>query len=183
MWFLAVLVLFAVLRPDYSHFTKAVSELGAVDAPNAFGWNLLGFGAVGVLVVVFAGGMWANSRWRLASLFVALSGIGFAATGAFQADMDDINARATQLHILASLLSLGAFAVAVPTLGWTLWKIGQRRFAVGVVTLGVAAILSLGLRETDMPPGLAQRINFMAYLIWIGVVAIGQFRLRDSKVA
>jgi hypothetical membrane protein len=176
-------VLFAALRPDYSHLTKAVSELGAVDAPNALGWNLLGFGAVGVLVVVFAGGMWAKRRWWLASLLVALSGIGFAATGTFQADMGDMNAQTTQLHILASLVSLGAFAVAIPTLGWTLWTTGQRRFAAGVIGFGVAAILSLGLRETSMPPGLAQRINFMAYLIWIAVVAIGQFRPRDSKVA
>jgi hypothetical membrane protein len=174
-WFLVALLVFAALRPDYSHLTKAVSELGSVGAPNATAWNLLGFGAVGLLVFVFACGLWSHGGARFAALLLAVSGLAFAAAGLFPADMNDLNSDATRFHILASLISLGAFAAALPALGWTLWKKGRRGFALVAMALGVAVILSLGLRETSMPPGLAQRINFMAYLVWVGVVAVREW--------
>lgn len=171
-WFLVALLAFAALRPDYSHFTKAVSELGAVNAPNALAWNILGFGAVGTLVVVFAWGLGTHGGSRWVALMVAISGLGFAAAGLFPADMNDMNADTTRLHILASLVSFGAFAASVPAVGWMLWKTGRGRFALCATAFGVAAVVSVLLRETDMPPGLVQRINFMAYLIWIALAAL-----------
>jgi hypothetical membrane protein len=172
VWFLVALLAFASLRPDYSHLTKAVSELGVVGAPNALAWNLLGFGAVGALICVVAWGLWTRCGFRLAALFIALSGLGFAATGAFPADMSNMQSSATQRHILASLVSFGAFVAAVPAVGWSLWTTRRRSAALAATAFGIAAILSVLLRETDMPSGLAQRINFVAYLLWIALVAI-----------
>jgi len=36
VWFTAVYLILAGLRPEYSHLTKAISELGSVDAPRAW---------------------------------------------------------------------------------------------------------------------------------------------------
>jgi hypothetical membrane protein len=180
MWFLAALLAFAAARSDYSHLTKAVSELGAVGAPQALAWNILGFGAVGVLIVIFAWGIWrqANALW--AALFIAMSGIAFAAAGVFPADMGDFDADTTRLHILASLVSLAAFAIALPFVGWSLWHSGRRGFATAAIAFGLVVMLSLLLRETDIPPGLAQRINFLGYLTWMALVASSLVARREA---
>lgn len=172
VWFLVALLAFGAVRPDYSHLTKAVSELGVFGAPNALAWNVVGFGAVGVLIVVFAWGLWRQTGMRLAAVLVAICGIGFAAAG-IPADMSDMHAGTTRLHILASLVSFAGFAAAIPAVGWALWKKGRRWFALAAITLGVAATASVLMRETSMPPGLAQRISFLASLLWIALIASG----------
>ena len=127
----------------------------------------MGFGAVGVLIVVLALGVWRQVGARVAALLIAVSGIAFAAAGVFPADMSNFDADTTRLHILASLVSLAGFVIAVPFMGWRLWRSGRRGFAVAAIAFGLAVVLTLLLRETEMPPGLAQRINFLGYLTWM----------------
>ena len=127
---------------------------------NALAWNIVGFGTVGTLICIFAWGLWARRGFRLAALFVALSGVGFAASGVFPADVSDMNASTTQRHIIASLVSFGAFVVAVPVVGWGLWTSRRRRFALGATAFGIAAVTSVLLRETDMAPGLRSESIF-----------------------
>ncbi|UMR28441.1 DUF998 domain-containing protein [Massilia sp. MB5] len=53
--FFASLIGFAALRSDgYAHGRKAVSELGALGAPSAPAFNLLGFIVPGLLLAWFA---------------------------------------------------------------------------------------------------------------------------------
>jgi hypothetical membrane protein len=180
VWFLIALLAFAAARPDFSHLTKAVSELGAVGAPHGLAWNIVGFGAVGMLIVIFAAGIWRQAQAPLAASLIAVSGIAFAAAGVFPADMSNLNADTTRLHILASLVSFAAFAAAVPVMGWSLWRAGFRRFAVFAIAFGVAAVASVLLRESGIPPGLAQRINFLAYLAWIATIAASLLTRRTA---
>jgi hypothetical membrane protein len=180
IWFIAALLAFAAARSDYSHLTKAVSELGAVGAPHALAWNIVGFGAVGVLIVVLALGVWRQVGARVAALLIAVSGIAFAAAGVFPADMSNFDADTTRLHILASLVSLAGFVIAVPFMGWRLWRSGRRGFAVAAIAFGLAVVLTLLLRETEMPPGLAQRINFLGYLTWMALVASSLVMRREA---
>lgn len=181
IWFVVALLAFAAARSDYSHLTKAVSELGAVGAPHALAWNVVGFGAVGVLIVVLALGIWRQAGARFAALLVAVSGIAFAAAGVFPADMSNFEADTTRLHILASLVSLAAFAIAIPAMGWSLWRSGRRGLAVATISFGLAVVLSLLLRETGIPPGLAQRINFVGYLTWMAAIASSLLTRRTAN--
>ena len=97
-------------------------------APNALAWNIVGFGAVGVLVVMLAWGIWRQANAPVAASFVALSGVAFAAAGVFPADMSNFEADTTRLHILASLVSFAAFAAAVPAVSWRLWRCWLPKF-------------------------------------------------------
>jgi hypothetical membrane protein len=174
IWFVAALMLFAALRPEYSHLTKAVSELGALGTPNALAWNLLGFGAVGAMVMAFAVGFGRIARSWASMFTIGISGLGFAAAGLFPADMSDLQSTITKLHIASSILSFAGFISAVVVVGWTLWRrCGWPRFAGAATIFGVIAIASVVAREFSIPTGLAQRINFVAYLLWVAIVAGG----------
>jgi hypothetical membrane protein len=48
-------VVFAALRPSYSHLANTISELGAVGTSHATAWNVLGFIIPGVLLAMTGG--------------------------------------------------------------------------------------------------------------------------------
>ncbi len=180
--FAGAILLFAALRSDYSHLTDAVSELGARGAPNALAWNLVGFVAVGLLIAVLARGMFrATGSWA-ALVFVGLSGLSFAATGVFPADMADLAAPSSRMHILMSLICFAAFVLGAFVLGWRFFRRpGWRGTAIASGIVGLLAILTMPLREIDVPPGLAQRVSFALYLAWIWLLAVGLWRRADAE--
>ena len=47
---------YGAMRTDYSHFTKAVSELGVIGVPHALAWNLIGFIVPGLLLTLCGAG-------------------------------------------------------------------------------------------------------------------------------
>lgn len=172
--FVLFLVVFGALRPDYSHRTDAVSELGALGAPNALAWNLLGFVAVGLLIVAFSWGLFRETGSVAALVFVGLSGLGFTGTGVFPADMSDLSTPSSRAHILMSLISFAAFVPGAFVLAWRFVQLpAWKRIGIGSGVLGVLALATMPLREMDVPPGLAQRAGFAVYLLWIGLLAVG----------
>jgi hypothetical membrane protein len=175
--FAGAILIFAVARSDYSHFTNAVSELGARGAPNALAWNLIGFIAVGLLITVFSWGLFKGTSSWTALVFVGLSGLGFAGTGFFPADMADLATPSSQLHILMSLISFAAFVLGAFVLCWRLLNLpGWRGVAVGSGIFGLLALMTMPLREMAVPPGLSQRVSFLIYLAWIELLAVALCR-------
>ena len=91
-FFWIALVAFGTVRTDYSQLTKAVSELGAVGAPYALAWNVLGFivpglllAACGIAIGTVVDGRGGALRWLLTGPAIA-----FAATGVFSAVMQTV---------------------------------------------------------------------------------------------
>jgi hypothetical membrane protein len=56
----------ASTRPDVAHATKAISELGSVDTPNGWIWNICGYMIPGTIV--------ASLGWGLGSHFCNTKG-------------------------------------------------------------------------------------------------------------
>ncbi|HEY5808992.1 MAG TPA: DUF998 domain-containing protein, partial [Povalibacter sp.] len=81
----------AALYPGYSHYTKAVSELGAFGAPHALAWNLAGFVLPGILLAICGSGVALAVDGRRTPLFwlLVLSGLSLAGAGVFPAEMHD----------------------------------------------------------------------------------------------
>lgn len=171
--FLVAIAVFGVMRPDFDHAHKAVSELGVFGAPHALAWNLVGFIAVGLLVAVFSWGFFRATRSWAGLILIGLSGLAFAAAGVFPADMDNLSSASSRAHIVASFASLFAFTVGSFVLAWQFRHRDGWRIAAAIsLLLGLLAMASIPLGETGVPPGLAQRMGFAAYLAWTETLAI-----------
>ena len=178
--FWTALVAFGILRADYSQLTKAVSELGAVGAPHALAWNVLGFivpglllAACGVAIGTAVDGHRGALRWLLTG-----SGVAFASTGVFPAVMQygspAMQAPSTVGHVMMLLLSSVLWLIAI---GVLLRKIRReprlRRLLKPFVIVTVVALSGLAanvLHDAIKPlayrPGLAQRLGFAGYFLW-----------------
>lgn len=173
---------FAALRPSYSHSLNAVSELGAIGSPNALGWNLIGFVAPGVLLAI-AGAAIAGSisprGWKSASFWLLLvSGLGFAGTGVFPAELRDgavlLTSSTTRAHFIMSLVHGVAWVAAATLLflplsrssSWRGWHI------VDAVLVILVLFAVFGLRG-NVADAVVQRIAGAIYFAWIFAFCIG----------
>ena len=174
--FAVSLVGFAAIRDDgYSHATKAVSELGSIDAPNAFAFNLLGLIAPGVLLILFSVALLQTSRSRVGPCLLLGSGIMLALAGLAPANLEDYGALTSQLHALGAIGSGVLWVLALFWLGPML----RRDFGLelwGRITPWFATFLfanvgwQIAFRTTGLVmPGWGQRIGFMGYFAWIAI--------------
>lgn len=168
--FAGALGVFAALDPTYSHLTNAVSELGAVGAPNQLAWNLIGFIAVGLLLAAFGRGLGREIATPSAGGLLILFGLAFAAT-AIPADMSDLGSPGSTAHIVASQAVLLFWALALvrllfvrragPALRW---------IAAAALALAVGAIIVRGLEA--LQPGLSQRLSFAVVFGWVAATSL-----------
>lgn len=180
-WFLAVYLVMAGLRPDYSVLHKAISELGSAGAPHAWFWNVLGYILPGLAVALLGLGLKAEFSgvrrsanvpgWALVAsgLFMVLSGV-------FPGDFVHRGATSMFVHTVGAFGTYVAFLVAgfwLPALFRTreAWQWVTRPSA----TLVVAPIATGFVRSSTMP-GLGQRLTFACCFLWVGLVGFALVR-------
>lgn len=161
---------FAALRPDYSHLNDAVSELGSVDAPRKWAFNLLGYVTPGMLTAVcgFALARAAAPRAVISPALLAIAGLGLAIAGVFPADMADMQAPTTVLHVVGVTTGL----LWPPSALWLAVRARKERRAFAAATLlCVVAMLGTYTLYAVIPayPGAVQRLTFAAWLLWYPV--------------
>ena len=117
----------------------------------------------------------------LGGAFLCLSGVLFAATGIFPADLHNMNAFATKAHILTSVASLLVWLPAPILIG-----VGARRGSlpelmwVSIAGL-ICVLLGVVVGREILSRGLAQRLNFATYFAWVLAVAIVFMRKPDRR--
>lgn len=182
---------FAASYPGYSHYTKAISELGAFGAPHALAWNLIGFVIPGLLLAACGAGL-ANAidiSGRKTTLYwlLVISGLGFAGTGVIPAEMRDgsplMESPFTLGHVLMSLLSgipwvISAFLLIGRVKRNPRW---QRLIRVGIVLAALCiAGFALNIFASTIP-FLAHRVSFAIYFVWILVMAFHLLKGADTS--
>lgn len=185
-WLAAALFVLALLAmgaatPGYVHADEAVSNLGAVGAPHARWWNLLGFVVPGLLIALFAYALAMTMRddgigaaGRIGLWLLCFSGLAFAGGGIWAYDLTRPFERASQLHVAMLTLTMVAFLpaaalVAVGLRGRSNWR---ALVSVGpVLALLTAASIAdragnfIPMLETT--PGYGQRITLALYFAWM----------------
>ena len=106
-------------RPEYSYLYKQISELGAVDAPNKWTWNIFGYIIPGILISIFSIGLYKSmalknsSKLPLVGIF--LTGFFMMLSGIFPANMDNRQSTTTILHMVGSYGSYLFFLIGTFT--------------------------------------------------------------------
>jgi hypothetical protein len=178
--FLAAVAGFGTALDGYSQLRFPVALLGAKGFPNALAFNLLAFVLPGMLVGVVAMllrcRLPAGAGWslRIGVQLVFLSALAFIAMGLLPLDPRDLENESSRLHGTAWMLWTVAFVPGAVLLGAGLFPYrGARRFAWFCLATAAGVFLA-GFVLTDfMPAGLAQRIAFGLWLLWI--MAAGRF--------
>ena len=180
-WFLAVYLIMAGMRPDYSYLTRMISELGSIHAPHRWFWNVLGFILPGLAIALLGAGLKAEFRGtgRLAvvpGFAIMASGLTMALSGIFSANMANMSAPTTIVHLTVSTISYVAFLIAGLWLPFIFRKHDTWRWLTWPSpVLAIASILPM-LLVPNSAPGVAQRIIFACMLVWIALVGYGLMR-------
>ncbi len=184
LWFLVIYTVMASQRPEYRHFHNAISELGTLDAPNLWAWNILGYILPGIAISLLGFGLKRelvpiNRNAIFPALALVASGIFMALSGASPANLADRGSASTMLHLVGSFGCLIAFLIA----GFWLPKYFRcntqwRWVAWPSLLLVISSIGTLFLRS-GATPGLGQRLTFLCLFSWIALVGFALLRAHD----
>jgi hypothetical membrane protein len=170
----------ASTRPDFAHATKAISELGSVDTPNGWIWNICGYMIPGTIVASLGWGLgshFCNTKGaRFVSYSLMASGLLMAFSGLFPGDFQNRTSFTMILHAIGSFGSFIFFLAcgfSIPSL--------LRRFpnweayawpSLALVVLSIAS----GFLRTGNAPGIGQRLGFACYFLWVGMMGLALLR-------
>lgn len=176
--FAAALLVFGLLLPDYSQTLHPVAVLGAQGMPRALAFNLIAFVVPGMLAGVVAMDLRQrlpkDAGWplRVGTQLAFLSALGFIALGLLPLDPADLHNAASSRHATAWMLWWVAFVpgasmLAVGLRGRDGWR-GLAWLSGGAA----AVVLAIVLFAVDvLPAGVAQRLAFGVWLLWLCVAA------------
>ena len=169
----------AFSEPTYDFIRDSISSL----ALTPMGWvQTIGFLSIGLLVEIFAAGLFLNIRGRfgfgLGIGLLACFGFGLLLIGAFRTDpVGGLPTIEGTIHWVATIAVFWLFPIAVSLLAPSLkndpyW---QKMFPYTVVTSMIALALVIGLLFLPTKLiwfGLYQRVLVANMVIWVEVVAV-----------
>lgn len=171
------IIVMAALRTDgYNHFHKAVSELGSIDAPNMWIFNILGYIIPGILISIF--GFKFTTAFQNPNLksypfyLLGISGLLMCLAGVFPVDMENRRSIISTIHGIGAMASGGFWLLSALTIWWQLKKIdGWKVAAYASFFIPFIMIAAMSLVPENMP-GLAQRFSFGANYFFILILGI-----------
>lgn len=174
------IIVMAELRTDgYDHFHKAVSELGAIDAPNKWVFNIFGYILPGALIAAFSYNLLNYFRSYPVKSYpfylLIISGLLMSVAGFFPVDMDNRQAVSSIIHTMGSLGAGVSWLLCALTLWWQLKKNDSWKLTA-IVTLIVPFLMIISMSfVSENSPGFSQRIAFGFNYLFILILAYKQF--------
>jgi hypothetical membrane protein len=174
MW--TAFLLLGLTRPGYSLLLDAASVLGKKGTPNALAFNIVHFYAAGVLLLVFAAGLWAADKGRASRVAaVILVVIGVAQVLSGYITLDPGSQSASKIHENLGLPPGLGFPVVALLMARTLHG-ARRTLSLGIGALLVLMIVALILLKVlggiDVSIGVFQRLFIGVTTVWVVVVSL-----------
>ena len=162
--FVSSFVLFSCIHPDFDAMRDYISKLGGLGQPNAIFWNIVGFGAVGILLSAFGWlfGLCRNDRVLGACLLVA--GVGFS-LAAIPTDFSEPKSPQSAAHFASVCLSLAGFCLGLARLTGPWSTDYDRKMANWVVGLAVLPIICCAGGVSAEP--VAHRVILLVVFTWV----------------
>lgn len=177
------------IRPEYSFLTKAVSELGSLDAPNKWAWNIFGYILTGLLISIYSNGLFksiSNGQGsKLPLISFILSGLFMSLSGIFPGDFDNRQSTTMLIHTIGSFGSylfflIGAFTYPGQMKTSEYWKQSVRPTLIFTwlsILFGVWPFIFSTI------PALGQRFVFFFYLLWIFYTAFRLYKKAELNAS
>jgi hypothetical membrane protein len=185
LFWLTYLIL-ANQRPEYSFLTKAISELGSVDAPNKWAWNVLGYIIPGIFISIYSLGLYKNitnnASIKLPFFGILFSGIGMSISGLFPGDFENPKSLTMSLHTIGSFGSYLFFLIGA----FTYPKLMKKSMYWGNLIKPTLLFTWLTIIFGSWPfiftsfPAVGQRIVFFFYFLWIFYTALKLYKQPES---
>jgi hypothetical membrane protein len=185
--FLATYIIMSSIRPEYSMFTKAIIELGSLDASNKWFWNSFGYILTGILISIYAIGLYKNitstKSSKLPLYGILLSGVFMTVSGIFPGDFDNRQSTTMLLHSVGSFGSYIFFLIGAFTYPKQMRKSEYWKQAIKPTLIFTWLTILFGSWAFIFPniPALGQRIVFFFYFLWIFYTGIKLFNHRKKS--
>jgi Protein of unknown function (DUF998) len=180
--YVAGLVFGGLAQPDeFSSANDDISDLGAETASSAWIYNQVGVNLTGILIVIFALGLWLalspSVLGRLGAAAVALTGLTLFLEGFFRLDCRGIDTGCENTswisdgHKLLTGIS-GAFLFAAPLLlAFAFRRLPGWRRAWLPSLLAIPVFIAASVLFSLIGNGASTRAGAVAWFIWLGYVA------------
>jgi len=195
LWWASAIIFCGSLRPEYSHFTQYISELGERGSSTEFIMRYAGFLPTGLMHMAFAVCLYvAFRRGRLAMIaatLLAINGLARIGAGLFPCEPGCVGPNrllSQQLHSLSA--GIGFFALIGASV---IWGIILRRYrslrglglySVGCGTAGlVFLLLMVWNAELRAGTGLYERLSSGVLSLWVLVFAARLWRLEADSLS
>jgi hypothetical membrane protein len=175
------------LRPEYNLYYKVVSELGSLDAPNKWTWNILGYILTGVLIAIYSFGLFKNisngqgSKWPLIGF--GFSGLFMSLSGIFPGDFNNRQSTTMLLHTVGSVGSYIFFLIGAFTYPKQMKKSEYWKKAINPTLIFTWLTIIFGAWPFIFTsfPSVGQRLVFFFYLLWIFYTALQLYKQPENK--
>jgi len=181
--FFGTVLVLGFLRPDYSHTTQLMSELGIPGSPYAVVMDLIGLALTGVLLILFTPTIHAalgNERGGTAgALLVAVVGIMFIGMAFLPCDTGCVaETTAGHLHLLLGMAGILVTAASAFLLAYAMREDGDWRgyWQYSLATGALLFLLILASPSISGAPGVVQRTIAGVAFLWTEVVAVRLYR-------
>lgn len=166
-------VVFGFLHPDFNLLTDFISKLGGKGQPHAFGWNVVGFGIVGLALAAFGWllGLCRNDRILGGCLMVA--GFGFALAGT-PTDFADSQSPLSKAHFVSICLSLAGYCFGLARLTGSKSTDAERIAATWVIALAILPVACVSGGISAEP--VAHRIILIVVFSWVVLTSLRLLR-------
>ncbi len=186
--FTTLVMVCGALRPDYSHATQFISELGETGGSHSSLMNVVGFIPSGILLTIFGASLallFPRTGLSLAAAaLVGIFGLGIAGAGVYSCDLgcprQGISSEAT-LHRLVSVTAflsgiVGSGIYAYLFRGVASWRsLWWYSAASSAAALVLLLVLNASV-ESRAFTGVWQRLFLATLYLWCAIVGIHAFR-------
>lgn len=187
LWASAI-ILCGSRRPEYSHLTQYISELGERGSSTEILMRYLGFVPTGLMHLAFAASLYATFRGSrlstIAAMLLALNGLGRIVAGLFPCEAGCAGPRvllSQKLHTLAAGVGFLSLIGAAILWGIILWRHKNLRalslYSIATGLLGLIFLLFMSWSaELRAGTGLYERLSSGVLSLWILVFAIWRWK-------
>jgi hypothetical protein len=173
-------------RDEFSSADDDISDLGALMASSAWIWNQVGSNLTGVLVIVFALGLWRalspDVPGRAGAGVLGVVGMGVFLGGFFRLDCQGIDTGCendswhSAAHRMETRVTTAATILAPLVLAFAFRRLPEWRDTWIPTLAAIPASIAAGVLFSGLGDGAATRATTVVWLLWLAFVAFQLLR-------